>query len=219
MAKPKPDPVKTRTLILDAAASLIGSKGFRGLTMKQVAAEAGMAVGKIYKFFPDKSSLFIHLENRFSQGLLLLVEEQLTTQQEPVRKFKHLLNVIYQYFSENIGLVRISIDPPYIHSDFVGTELETIADQELAATMQVRLAVRNLIGDLSATNDQQPEEVLDQQVLFLLNQVTGLLLNSHSRNFPYMLGQDQLSETEQAGLISYQLELVASTLFHLHKAE
>jgi AcrR family transcriptional regulator len=56
-----------RTAILAAAAAIFGSKGFDGATIADVARQAGVAVGTIYKFFPGKQALHAALlEDRAS---------------------------------------------------------------------------------------------------------------------------------------------------------
>ena len=214
MAKPKPDPVMTRNKILDAAESMVGEKGFNGLTMKSVASEAGMAVGKIYIFFPDKASLFIHLECRFSQRLVELVDQVISKPNSPENQFRRLLKAIFDYLSSNLGLIRMSVDPPYIHSDFIGTELEPVANKELAATMKVRVIVRELLKEVHVKGSVLSDGELDHLALFLHNQVIGLVLNSHSRNFSYMLGAESISPQQAVAAVEKQLELIANSAIH-----
>ena len=215
MAKPKPDPIQSRIQILDAAESMVGEKGFAGLTMRMLAEASGMSVGKIYKFFPDKASLFIHLELRSSLGLIAMVEQAMAESSKPDQQFRELLKAVYSYFSSRLGLVRISIDPPYIHSDFVGTELESTANEELAATMKSRQLVKGLVQKLLPENSKITSDELDQIVLLLINQLIGLVLNSHSRNFSYMLGVDELSQNAIDHVVTAQLDMIADLTLRL----
>lgn len=50
---------QTRRLILDAAYRLFESKGFRETTMRQLATQAGVGLGTIFKHFPDKAFLLV----------------------------------------------------------------------------------------------------------------------------------------------------------------
>ena len=47
-----------RNAILDAASAVFGAKGFDASRMEDVAAEAGIAKGLLYKHFPSKDALF-----------------------------------------------------------------------------------------------------------------------------------------------------------------
>jgi AcrR family transcriptional regulator len=48
-----------RQRILDAAKRRFGRYGLRATTMQEIAQEAGVAVGTIYQFFPDKDALML----------------------------------------------------------------------------------------------------------------------------------------------------------------
>src|SRR5687768_15831457 len=48
-----------RQRILDAAKRRFGRYGVRATTMQDIALDAGVAVGTIYQFFPDKDSLML----------------------------------------------------------------------------------------------------------------------------------------------------------------
>jgi AcrR family transcriptional regulator len=43
--------------ILDAAAAVIGEKGYEGATMAEIAVRSGTKIGSLYRFFPNKESL------------------------------------------------------------------------------------------------------------------------------------------------------------------
>jgi AcrR family transcriptional regulator len=43
--------------ILEAAAAVIGEKGYEGATMAEIAARSGTKIGSLYRFFPNKESL------------------------------------------------------------------------------------------------------------------------------------------------------------------
>ena len=54
--------------ILDSASRLFASQGVEQTSMSDIAGETGFSVGKIYKFFPSKKSLFLHIaENHLAQ--------------------------------------------------------------------------------------------------------------------------------------------------------
>jgi AcrR family transcriptional regulator len=55
------DSVKTRALICEKALALSAQAGFEALTMRVLAAAAGIQVAAIYHYFPDKQSLLASL--------------------------------------------------------------------------------------------------------------------------------------------------------------
>ncbi len=54
-----------RQIILEAAERVFGSKPFTQVTMREIAREAGISPASIYRYFPDKQSLFVEA---FLQG-------------------------------------------------------------------------------------------------------------------------------------------------------
>jgi len=56
MQKPKDD---IRNRILAAAHKAFASKGVRQTSIKQIAADAGIAVGNVYRYFKSKDSIFV----------------------------------------------------------------------------------------------------------------------------------------------------------------
>lgn len=53
-----------RTRILDAAESCFVRAGFHRTTMQDVAAEAGMSAGNLYRYFPSKDAIVVGLSER-----------------------------------------------------------------------------------------------------------------------------------------------------------
>src|SRR2546430_11946069 len=53
--------VETRARILDAAARVFASCGYAKGTTNRVAEEAGMSVGSLYQYFPNKDAILVEL--------------------------------------------------------------------------------------------------------------------------------------------------------------
>lgn len=54
----------TVEVILEAAARILVRHGFEGMTTNRVAEKAGVSVGSLYQYFPNKESLVAELERR-----------------------------------------------------------------------------------------------------------------------------------------------------------
>jgi AcrR family transcriptional regulator len=65
--------------LLEAADQVLGTEGFAALTMRRLADEAGIPVGTIYQFFPDKGAVVDALARRyiaeFEDMIAALVEQ------------------------------------------------------------------------------------------------------------------------------------------------
>jgi AcrR family transcriptional regulator len=88
-AEPRKRPRQTRSTetvdrILTAAARIFDERGYRATTTNHVAAEAGVSIGSLYQYFPNKDALLValaeqHLSDaavRFGGHLTRLREEQ-----------------------------------------------------------------------------------------------------------------------------------------------
>lgn len=68
---------QTRALILEAAARLFGARGIANTSTNRIAAEAGMSIGTLYRYFTDRNeivkelteSLFVQAEEQYGQLL------------------------------------------------------------------------------------------------------------------------------------------------------
>jgi AcrR family transcriptional regulator len=61
---------RTRAALIDAAAAVIGEKGYDKTTLEEVAARAGMSRGAIYGNFTDKEEIFLAVIERHWQPVL-----------------------------------------------------------------------------------------------------------------------------------------------------
>jgi AcrR family transcriptional regulator len=50
--------------ILDSAARIFVERGYRGTTTNHIAADAGVSVGSLYQYFPNKDAMLVALEER-----------------------------------------------------------------------------------------------------------------------------------------------------------
>lgn len=56
--------------ILVAAARVLATEGFAAMSTNRVAAEAGVSIGSLYRYFDDKAQLVEHLRARVNQEVL-----------------------------------------------------------------------------------------------------------------------------------------------------
>ncbi len=54
----------TRSAIIEAAAQIIGQRGLSGFTTNAVAERAGVSIGSLYQYFPNKDALMVALIER-----------------------------------------------------------------------------------------------------------------------------------------------------------
>jgi AcrR family transcriptional regulator len=100
---PAPD---ARPRILGAADELMALDGLRGLSMYEVAADAGVSRASVYRLFPGKAALFDGLVAEYSPfDALELVFERLGDE-EPAVVVPELLRTLAEIAGPRIGILR-----------------------------------------------------------------------------------------------------------------
>lgn len=166
----------TKDEVLDIAEKLVQEKGLASCTMRNIAVEAGIAVGTLYNYYDSQKGLFEDLfkmswqktENRLAQ----IPESQV----EPKIKLTTIIDIITEDINSRQGL---------------GRELLQSEDQ-LSKTMSVYASIRNSIIDIicrvlreSERNKDLENEVLKQLgtwvlVIIMNGIISGEPLNHQS---------------------------------------
>jgi AcrR family transcriptional regulator len=68
---------RTVEAVLDAVARLIRRDGMEGLTTNRIAATAGVSIGSLYQYFPDKRAILVAVRDRHVDAMARLVERKL----------------------------------------------------------------------------------------------------------------------------------------------
>ncbi|MCX7823636.1 MAG: TetR/AcrR family transcriptional regulator [Syntrophobacterales bacterium] len=74
---------RRKRLILDAAERIFGSKPFHSVGMRDIAEELGVSVGALYRYFPDKQSLFVEAFMRGAEELIRIIEGAVEEKADP----------------------------------------------------------------------------------------------------------------------------------------
>lgn len=159
---------ETRTRILEAALALFRRDGFASTTMRDIAKEAGVALGAAYYYFDSKDALVTAFYVRASQELAPLAEAALAKPKTLEERLRGLLRVKFEYFASNRSLLAAlsaHIDPQNPLSPF-SPKAQAIRDQDIA------LFARTLEGSNVRVSDELKEHL--PRLLWLYQM--GLLL-------------------------------------------
>ena len=120
MTTPKAE--ETREKIVDAALRLFREQGFDETTMRDVAAEAGMATGAAYYYFRSKEELVMALYARTSDEARSRVPAALAGSRDLKKRLRAVIDSKFEQFADHrrlLGaLVRIGMDPKHPLSPF-----------------------------------------------------------------------------------------------------
>jgi len=191
MARPKPKPEEIKPAVIEKAVELMQKKGFESLTMKALASECGMSVGKLYHFFPRKDDLFLQLEIEYFEGLYQRLSSVLSGPAIQCRserdRFRCLLGEYFDYAVAHFDLYQLVTMPPKVFSHYVGTGSEALAQKELRAALRVINFVRDAFFALMMEQGKEVgDAALQESFLLVINAMHGLILMSRSAAWPYI---------------------------------
>jgi AcrR family transcriptional regulator len=125
---------ETRTRILEAALTLFRQRGFASTTMRDIAKEAGVALGAAYYYFDSKDALVTAFYVRANQELTPLAEGALVNARTLEERLRAVMKVKFEYFAPNRSLMAAlsaHIDPQNPLSPF-SPKTQAIRDQDIA---------------------------------------------------------------------------------------
>lgn len=108
----------TREHILDTAARLFGERGIADTSTNRIAAEAGLSIGTVYRYFSDRSVMVEELLQRLHDT----IERRLTQQVSELRHkavqplFAEILHTVTEELVTHADLVRALVDGVQFYS-------------------------------------------------------------------------------------------------------
>jgi AcrR family transcriptional regulator len=86
--------------MLDAAGRLFGAQHFHEVRMEDIAAEADVGKGTLYRYFNDKEDLFLALLERSSRQLVARLEEEKKQGGSPRDRLQAFVKAVIEFFDE-----------------------------------------------------------------------------------------------------------------------
>ncbi|MBI5128269.1 MAG: TetR family transcriptional regulator [Rhodopseudomonas palustris] len=144
--------------ILDAAVQVLAKEGAQRFTTARVAEKAGVSVGSLYQYFPNKASILFRLQSdewRQTAGMLSAILEDRA--RPPLERLRRLVHAFVASECEEAE-VRGALDDaaPLYRDAPEAREARASADRSIEAFMREMLpkasdATRTLAGDLITT--------------------------------------------------------------------
>jgi AcrR family transcriptional regulator len=91
----------TRARILDAAIGLFRRRGFEAATMREIAVEAGVAIGAAYYYFESKNAIVLAFYDRSRHEMAPLLEAALASSGDLRSRLAAVIAVKLNYFLPN----------------------------------------------------------------------------------------------------------------------
>lgn len=146
--------------MLTAATELIAAKGSDALKMSEVAEKAGVPIGSLYQFFPDKSAIIRTLIERSNAESRKCIDEGLrgiSDRGQLGPAFGALFDIYYEMF----------LADPAMRDIWSGAQADkTLRAVELAESR----VIGGMLGDvLKRLNPDAPVAVIDSAALLIMN--------------------------------------------------
>ncbi len=126
---PRKQPLQRRSretvdVILDAAAQVFAERGYSGGTTNRIAERAGVSIGSLYEYFPNKDAILVSLAERHLARMLLEVEALLASalaRPEPIEALlRRFVGAMLDVHERNPDLHRVVFSeaphPPELHA-------------------------------------------------------------------------------------------------------
>jgi AcrR family transcriptional regulator len=158
--RPTPTEVETKSRILKSAMRLFAKHGFDGTTTKQLAEDAGVAEGTLFRHFANKKAILAEVA---TQGWIEILTDLLTELSEmgSSKAIAQVMKHRMMHMRENVDLLRVCFIEVQFHEDLrdrIQTEViekmtdvaeaffQTAMDQGVYRQQNPRLVARVFLG-------------------------------------------------------------------------
>lgn len=125
---------ETRARILDSALRVFRERGFEAATMREIAADAGVAVGAAYYYFDSKDALVMAFYEQAQEQMAPALDRILARSRTFEARLRGILMCKLEYFAPNralVGSLSTHIDPQHPLSPF-SAATASIRDRDIA---------------------------------------------------------------------------------------
>lgn len=156
--------------ILEAAAQLFGEHGYAATTTNKVAAHAGVSVGSIYQYFPNKDALVAALAERHlhetATTALDAIERAAAAEASLPLLLRELIASVAEPHAAQPGLHSLLARHALLHPGFADTVRAT--EREVAEALAVELRRLGVVGERAGTRALLVVQGVNAQVHGLL---------------------------------------------------
>jgi AcrR family transcriptional regulator len=133
----------TEARIFDGALRAIARQGPKKLAMSDIAAEAGVSGGTLYRYFRNKEDLLGALGDHFVMKLRSVLQQAITEQPDPNERLRVVVDVMLGFWENNPATLQLGqLEPGFV--------LEYIKSVRPQLAKVVREALEPVVGDSPA---------------------------------------------------------------------
>jgi len=186
---------ETRSRILRSALDLFRSRGFDETTMREIAAEASVALGAAYYYFASKEALVMAFYEQASEEMAVKIEAGLAEATGLDHRLRAILDVKFEYFAPN----RLFLGALSRHAADPENPLSPFSDQ----TAHIRERdLRHFAAALEGSRTAMPKDLAPYLPKLLWLYQMGLILFWISDRSPDQARTRQLREKSLALVVT-----------------
>jgi AcrR family transcriptional regulator len=190
--------VETFNAILEAAARLFETRGYEPTTTHQIAAEAGVSVGALYRYFDDKEAvlkeLFVRESSRFRARILEGFSVADLVGQDLKQLARKTMTLVFSIYSERPALRNVLAEQ--------ARKVPELEAQRRAQDAEVHQAVHQILS--AAPGVQLPDKEIGAYLvsLFMESLIEDYVLYRREHS-PF--GDDRIIEAASDFILTYIL--------------
>jgi len=154
---------QTVDAVLDAVVRVLKREGFNAITTNRIAEVAGVSIGSVYQYFPDKRAIFVALHQRHVDQIDRMVETKLI--EHAASSLDDLVRAMVE------GMIEAHATDPELH-ELLLTEVPHRADGTRDFAVRLHGAFRLAIS--SRGHDLKRRRDLDKIVFIVTHMVEAL---------------------------------------------
>ncbi len=147
---------RTRSAILDAAARAFARRGFAGITMDDLAKEAGYSTASLYNYFPNKDAVLNALVARSIEGLLRCVKAPLPVTLSPEQRLELVALRLLEEARDHLWLMALVMSHAMASDN---TDPGSVTSQYMAVHDSFMSSITALVAALDWLPNDQAERV------------------------------------------------------------
>jgi AcrR family transcriptional regulator len=182
---------ETVEAVLAAVVKVLKRHGVEGVTTNRIAEVAGVSIGSVYQYFPDKRAIFAALHERHAAQIGRVVEGTLVAHAES--SFEDFVRALVD------ALVDAHAEDPELHALLVTA---VPAGAEGARALEVRLRSTFRLAITSRARERPPARDLDR-MLFVLPHLVEALTHGAAYRRPPRLSLAAAKEEAVRAVLAY----------------
>lgn len=180
---------QTVEAVLDAVARIVKRGGVEALTTNSIAATAGVSIGSLYQYFPDKRAILVAVRDRHVEEMARLVERKLVEQ--AAQPLDQLMRALVEV------MVAAHASEPALY-ELLLTQLPQEPPEAPEVEGRLRKALRDTLS--SRGDELGPSVDLDRLLFVLTHMLESLAHNVVLRRPPSLSLADATEEAVRAVL-------------------